>query len=123
MYCQTILSFLSTAAAFKTSIYSVSTCIGMGTTYEKNVADGCEEAITNFDGVINKWTSEADNKQLLVTYSDKTCCHANMIQMIDWAEGCQKVNSEAGSWRIVSEDDWDLEKAGDSHTCGGTAII
>ncbi|KAF2175311.1 hypothetical protein K469DRAFT_702329 [Zopfia rhizophila CBS 207.26] len=113
--------FLSAASAFETKLYTSKQCTGTTSTFSKKVSDGCQtERAGSFQGIINSWTSEEDNNQLLVTYSDKTCCHANMMEMIDWKVGCQEAKSGVQSWRIVSQDDWDKGKAGDDYTCGGT---
>jgi hypothetical protein len=123
MHYSTIFLLASSAVAFKTSMYTQKSCTGMAVGYDKKVLDGCQEAIANVAGMINLWESEDDNNQLLVTYSDKTCCHANMIQMINWKVGCQTVTGGVGSWRVLNAGNWDQGKAGDNYTCGGSAFI
>lgn len=113
-----LLLFVSSAAAFNTSMYTSESCTGLGVGYDKQVSDGCQtDGTANLAGIVNEWASEEDNKQLLVTYKEMNCCHANMVQIINWKVGCQEVTSGVGSWRILNADDWDSGKAGDNYTC------
>lgn len=119
MRLQFILTlFIPFATAFVTTFYANAECKSENVAYTKEVSDGCQtDRPINFSGMINYWEDHQDNFLLLVTYSDKSCCHANTIQTFDWEDGCQAITGDVQSWRIVSSDDWDRGKAGESYSC------
>ncbi|PGH20076.1 hypothetical protein AJ80_03726 [Polytolypa hystricis UAMH7299] len=109
---------LPSVYAFRIGLYTNGRCTGQRSQFTANLASGCSnERAGTFGGIINEWESEKDNKVLLATYSDRNCCHANLIQMVDWTDGCVALEGTANSWRVVNPDDPDAGKEGEDYTC------
>ena len=112
----TLLS--SSTFAFTTGFYTGKTCTGAAMTLEPKVSDGCHtEGAGSFQGIINKWKDESDNKLILATYSDGVCCHSNLIEMIDWQDGCFQAMSGAQSWRVIDPNEPEKGKEGETYAC------
>jgi hypothetical protein len=67
--------------------------------------------------LINPWTSEEDNKLILATYSDASCCHANLVQMLGWDDDCVALKGGVKSFRALDPEEPDKEREGESYVC------
>ncbi|RDL40704.1 uncharacterized protein BP5553_00683 [Venustampulla echinocandica] len=120
----TTLLLLSSAEAFISYLYTTQQCTGTTTSYNATIARGCStDRAGEFLGLINKWDTDADNKVIFATYSDKRCCHANLIKIYNWSEGCEQVAGGAQSWRVLNPDEPDKGKEGDDYSCGGVSEL
>ena len=111
-----LLTSSSFSSAFETHLYTTEQCTGSATSYQLKVSDGCQTGRGGtISGMINNWLNEDDNKLILATYDDDKCCHANLIQMIDWQDGCIKLQAGMSSWRVLDPSDPDKGKKGEDY--------
>jgi hypothetical protein len=106
------------ASAFELHMYTTKQCTGTATTEVTQVENGC----SNFrggssSGIINRWSNETDNALLLATYSDETCCHANLIETFTWTAGCSELKDGVQGWRVLDPNEPDKGKEGDNYSC------
>jgi hypothetical protein len=115
----TVLGLLSIqASAFDLSVYGGDRCNGAAASGPIGVGDGCQKTPgSGLSSIILEWTHEDDNKLVFATYSDGNCCHARMIETLDWQAGCTVVKGGAQSYRVLNPDEADKGKEGDVYTC------
>lgn len=109
------------AEAFETRLYNTKHCTGLSAVKKKKVSvtEGCvTDRVGEMAGVINEWSSEADNGLVLAMFSGSECCHANLVATYDWEVRCLEVPAEVGSWRVLDPNKSDEGKSGDNYLCG-----
>ncbi|KAF2196390.1 hypothetical protein GQ43DRAFT_259484 [Delitschia confertaspora ATCC 74209] len=108
----------SQATAFELHMYGTKQCTGMATQEITAVEKGCSTSgAGSVQAIINNWSGDSDNKLLLATYSDKSCCHANLIETLTWTAGCTQLQGGVQSWRVLDPNEPDKGKDGDNYTC------
>jgi hypothetical protein len=111
-----LLPFHTTA--FELHLYGTKQCSGLATAENATVEAGCISGRGgSVQAIINKWVSEADNKLLLVTYSDANCCHFNTLETMSWTDGCAKLADGTQSWRVLDPNEPDKGKDGEMYSC------
>lgn len=108
------------ATAFDIHQYSSTRCTGsrisqLGVNADKGCVTAREDGYTS--GLINEWTEDADNNLVLALYSDKNCCHANLIKTVDWEESCIEIESDETVWSFRAVDPEDPEGDGGYDSC------
>lgn len=113
------LSLPIATEAFEIRLYNTEHCTGLSTVKNVSVTDGCvTDRVGEMAGVINEWSSEADNGLVLAMFSGSECCHANLIATYDWEVRRLEVPAEVGSWRMLDPNKSDEGKSGDYYSCG-----
>lgn len=112
--------FASLASAFDIHQYSSKQCTGSrvsetGVNADKGCVVAREDGYTA--GLINEWAEDADNNLVLALYSDTNCCHANLIQTVDWEESCIEIDSDVAVKSYRAVDPENPEGDGGYDTC------